>query len=180
MEKINAAREFIDQIKACLIHYDMPEGDLGKLIRTGVTDIKNIFNFSRVVGFKKAEQIANVFGLRYFEFGNPDFDFLDFDKLPPETQQVILDRKNKGYDEPKGLRLNTHIDRALSSGALKEEFTSEDVLMLFPDEIKIQTQANRITHLFKTGKFTSQVENTGKTTKKEGARGMRQILFRLR
>ncbi|MBE9601921.1 hypothetical protein [Pedobacter sp. MC2016-24] len=179
MEKINAVKEFTDQIKAYLMHYKMQEADLGKLILTGITDIKNIFKFNRVIGFKKAEQIANVFGLRYFEFGNPDFAFPDFDKLPAETQQVLLDRKEKGY-EPMQENLTVHVNSVLSSGILQDEFTSEDVLQAFPDEVRAKTQANRITHLFKTGKLKARVESTGKTRKKDGLRGTGQIIFRLK
>ncbi|PWG78095.1 helix-turn-helix domain-containing protein [Pararcticibacter amylolyticus] len=172
--------EFASQIQKYLDHFGLKQGDLGKLIGTGATDIRDILSFKRSVGLSRADRIAKVFGLRYYELGNPGHSFPTFNDLPARTRNSI--EKREQAEEPEiernvGLRLPDHVQQVLLSGRLPEEFTSSDILQLLPENIKTQIQSIRITHLLNNGKLRNSVENTKKVRKAPG-KGRGETIYR--
>lgn len=165
VHKYNPDTEFADRIQEALFHYGLEEGDLGKLIGTNATDIIKIINYTRTLGLNRANKISSVFGMKYYEFGNPKITFLPHENLPKRTLDAIKERKKNG---PSNITINTELDLpyhtmiALSKLDLKSEFTAKDILDKLPEEIKSQIEANRITVLFKTGSLKSYVEYANK------------------
>ncbi|MFA6071819.1 MAG: hypothetical protein WC810_24855 [Janthinobacterium sp.] len=181
---LDVSIEFGDQLIKYLKHFGLIEADLVRLINsTNTDDIKEILSGKKGVVLKTAERISNIFGLRYFEFGNPKRPIPKITDLPKATQAAILERKKKGNPEiirNNDLNLGVHVRNVLASAKLANEFTSSDVLKLLPAEIINQITSRRITDLFRKGELKDKVEDTGKTLKVEGKRGPKEILFRLK
>lgn len=172
MKKVgyDADKEFANRIEKALSLYGLEEADLGKLIGTNATDIKNILNLKRTLGLKRANKISGVFGMRYFQFGNPGIKFLPKEQLPIRTIDAINERLEKG---PSTVEINTdlelpfHTMEVLKKIDVTGEFTPNAIHEELPEEIRSQVGANRITVLFKTGSLKKYVEYANK---KDGKR----------
>lgn len=159
--------EFANQIKRYLKHYEVIDSDLGTLIKTGATDIKQILDLSKSVGLKRAERIANVFGLTYYEFGNPSFHFPRFKDLPNVTQELFLKRKEKGVqpvNRTKNLNLRKHIDDLINKGALNSPKTAKQMLVKLPKEVQelIKNESRRISDLLGRNEDVMVVGKSGR------------------
>lgn len=169
-EKYNPDSEYANRIKDALEFYGLEEGDLGKQIGTNASDIKKVIHLERTVGFKRANRISSVFGMKYFEFGNPDVEFLPKERLPRRTIDAINERLEKG---PTSIEINTDLDlplqtmRILNNYDATSEFTPNDIYNQLPAAVKSQIEANRITVLFKTGSLKKYVKFTNR---KDGTR----------
>lgn len=181
-EIIDISSEFGKQLEKYLKSFGLIIPDIARLIKSSTESIDNALNGKKGVVLKTAERIANLFGLRYFEFGNPKFPLPKVNDLPQDTQIAIEQRKKKGNPEiirNNDLNLGIHVRKVLESKKLASEFASSDILRLLPDEVKNQITSRRITDLLRKGELKAKVEDTGKTIKIEGKRGPKEILFRL-
>ena len=161
----NVEKEFADRISDALAHYGLGKGDIGKLIGTGATDIKRLLNLERSLGLKRANKISAVFGMKYYQFGDPQTQFLPKNKLPKQTIEAINYRMEVG---PSDIEINTDLDLPMHTMEIlrhldeESEFTPNAIYEKLPTEIKSQIQASRITVLFKTGSLSKYVEYTNK------------------
>lgn len=164
-EEYNPDEEFANRIKDALEFYELEEGDLGKQIDTNASDIKKIINLVRTLGLKRANRISAVFGMKYFEFGNPSVEFLPKEKLPRRTIEAINERLEKG---PTSIEINTELDlplqtmKILNNYNATSEFTPNDIYDRLSADVKSQIEANRITVLFKTGSLKKYVKYTNR------------------
>lgn len=157
--------EFASRIMDALTIYGLEEGDLGKLIGTNATDIRNIVSLKKTLGIKRANKIASVFGMKYYQFGNPNVKLPAKDKLPKSTILAIEERINKGpstVEIDKELNLPIHTIEVLSTLDILSEFTPKSIYEKLPEDIKSKVESNRITVLFKTGSLRNYVEYTNK------------------
>lgn len=147
----NIATEFVYQIQKYLAHFGMLEADLGALIGTGSSDINAIMNLQKSLGLIRLDRIASVFGLTYYEFGNPSHPFPSFDNLPSETKIMIEKRRvlgipNRNYEND----IAGNLDKIIhESTLLHNPVTAEEIRLHFPDDIKDTIKATRITDLLK-------------------------------
>lgn len=163
----HAEKEFADQIKKYLKHFKMLTSDLGAQIGTEATDIRRIIEYEKSVGIKRAERIAGVFGLRYYEFANPDHPLPLLKELPQKTQKVIEERKIKGYkvnSRKANLNLPRYLKALIERGELDQPTTSRQLLEKLPPVIQeqIKFQPRRISDVL--GK-TEGIEKVGKIGK---------------
>lgn len=176
-EIVNVSVEFGNQLMKYLKRFGLIEADIAKLIGSNSDAIEEILSGEKGIVLKTAEKIAwIVFGIRYFELGNPKLPLPKKADLPLATQHAIAERKEKGIPEISrntSLNLPLHVSKVLESGQLDLEFTSSDVWKLLPKNIKEQIKSIRITDLFKKGDLRGIVEETG------GKRG-REKLFKLK
>ena len=182
-EIIDVAAEFGRQLEKYLSRFQLIVADIARLTNSNTDAIDEVFDGKKGIVLKTAERISNIFGLRYFEFGDPNFPLPQIDKLPMATQKAILERKKKGSPEivrNNDLNLAVHIKGVLTSGLLENEFTSSQLLKLLPVDISSQITSRRITDLFRKGELKDKVEDTGKTVKIDGKRGPHEIVFRLK
>lgn len=87
---------FNERMREALVFYGLEASDLAYLIRSNSANIINIMEGKAGLAYAKMELISKVFGLRYYEFGNPKNNFLPIEKLASEVQDVILKRKERG------------------------------------------------------------------------------------
>lgn len=174
---IDVSTEFGSQLRKYLKHFGLIEADIARLIKSNTDTMNEILDGQKGIVLKTAEKISwVVFGIRYFEFGNPKFPIPKKNELPGKTQDAIAERKKRGVpgiNRNTNLNLPLHVSNVLKSGRLNNEFTSSDVWELLPDDIKAQIKSIRITDLFKKGELKDKVEETGQ--KRE-----RKKLYRLK
>lgn len=72
-----------------------------------LTDIIKIINYTRTLGLNRANKISSVFGMKYYEFGNPKIAFLPHENLPKRTLDAIKERKKNGPSTRSALGLRT-------------------------------------------------------------------------
>lgn len=164
----NPDDEFASRITDAMTFYGLEEGDLGKLIGTNATDIRKIISLDTTLGLKRANKIAAVFGMKYYQFGNPNIKLLVKDKLPKRTILAIDERIKSGPSTggiDTELNLPIHTIEVLSTLDLLSEFTPKSIHEKLPEDIKSKVESNRITVLFKTGSLRNFVEYANK---KEG------------
>lgn len=77
--------EFAGRLAFYLKAYGMIDEDLGKAIGTTTADAANIIEGRRGIRIRKAEHIANVFGVTYLEMINPEYPLPAVEKLPTYT-----------------------------------------------------------------------------------------------
>jgi len=170
-DNINVNVEFGAQLRRYLKHFGLIEADVARLTNLSTYSVDEILVGEKGIVLKTAEKISwVVFGIRYYEFGNPKFAIPKKKDLPAKTQDAIADRKKRGAPEINrntDLNLPLHVNKALKSGKLNNEFTSSEVWELLPDDIKGQIKSIRITDLFKKGELKNKVEETGLKRGKE-------------
>lgn len=167
--KIDVLVEFGGQVKKYLKHFQLTESDLSRLINSNTNDIQEILSGDKGVVLKSAEKISSVFGLRYFELGNPRFSIPDIERLPDQTRKVIIDRKKKGV--PVIIRnyendIAGNLDRIINESSLfHSPVTAEEIRLVFPEDIRDTIKATRITDLLKKSGRDQYVVKVGKKGK---------------
>lgn len=169
-QNLDVTIEYASQLEKYLKHFGLIEADLARLIKSISTDdIKEVLSGKKGVVLKTAEKISNVFGLRYFEVGNPKFSFPKIRELPQETQTAIEYRKEKG-----AVQINRNFDNDIAGNLdrlihetdlLKNPSTAEEIRFSFPIEIRDTIKSTRITDLLKKSgrdKFVIQVGKRGR------------------
>lgn len=182
-ETSDVSVEFGTQLMKYLKHFNLSAAYLPGLSKLSTQSVDKILVGEKGIVLKSAEDIANVFGLRYFEFANPKHPLPKFEDLPIATVEAIEKSSKTGTTKitrKKGLHLPKHVKEALNHKHLAPEFTSADVMELLPKSIKEQIKSIHITNLFNNDEFKTLVEDTGKKKKTEGKRGPSQIIYRLK
>nr|WP_068892565.1 hypothetical protein [Pedobacter panaciterrae] len=149
-EILDVSIEFGKQLLKYLKHFGLIEADLARLIKSNTDDIKEILEGKKGVVLKSAERISNVFGLRYFEFGNPKFKLPNIKDLPDQTRDLILNRKEKGVTQINrnyGIDLAGNLDKILNSTFLSTPHTAEEIWAQLPEEVRSKVEPRRVTDL---------------------------------
>src|SRR5690606_26973989 len=101
---------------------------------------------------RKLESIANLFNLRYYQFGDPNYPIPSFNRLPKNTVEKILWRRAEGaptVQEYNKLDLKHVILETLVDFVDSSEFLPSQVFSSLPKELQsLIGSATRITGLF--------------------------------
>lgn len=167
--RIAVSLEFGLQVKKYLKHFGLTEGDLSRLINSNTNTVHEILSGQKGIVLNSAEKISNIFGLRYFEFGNPLFPIPVIKKLPEETRKFIENRKKRGvqviirnYDNDIAGNLDKIINE---TDVLHHPVTAEEIRLSFPKDIRDTIKATRVTDLLKKSgrdKVVVKVDKRGK------------------
>lgn len=174
-KSIDVSKEFGAQVLRYLEHFGMTEFDLANLIGSNSNDIQEIILGSKSVVLKTAENISNVFNIRYFELGNPSFTIPDLQRLPEKTKTVIKDRARKGVTKihrDYSIDISGHLDAIITSDYLHTPRTAEQIWKQLPEDIKSKIEPRRITDLLGKNPRNQIVEKVGKNG--------REFLFQLK
>ncbi|MGH2624531.1 MAG: hypothetical protein ACRDE7_12750, partial [Sphingobacterium sp.] len=152
MSKPNAVEEFVVILQYYMDYYGLYSIDIKNLLNT-TTDIHRDLKVAKNgPTLTKAEAIANLFGLKYYEFGNPNFPLLEKENLPPRTREKIEWRKEIGPPKSKlynKLDLNQAVLNELKKFADTKEFLPSEIYRSLPTDLREKLgSATRITGLF--------------------------------
>lgn len=176
------SKEYANQLKKYMKHYHLFEQDIANLANSNVEVIYGVINCEKGIVLKTLEAIANIFGLRYFELGNPEYPMPASNTLPKKTIEKIEWRKKQGppiQTKYNIINLNQQITGVLSNYSLEAKFVPSDIFGALPSETKETIKkASRITDLF-AEELIEYVEKTGEKKKVEGKRGRQEEYYRL-
>ncbi|WPU95748.1 hypothetical protein SNE25_09480 [Mucilaginibacter sabulilitoris] len=112
-------------------------------------DIQDIIDGKKGMVLITAEKIGRVFGLTYYEFGNPKYPLPAFNELPESTKVLIAERKKVGA--PRKFvdhGLADALDKILNSHFLKEPHTAKEIFAQMPMAVRdLVRNAARISDL---------------------------------
>ncbi len=121
---------------------------------------------------KKLDAVSSLFGLTYYQFGNPDLVLPEIETLPLATQERIALRSEIGPPETRNYKkidLKNEILKALTNFDGVKEFLPSHVYESLPKEIQEKIgSATRVTGLF-SNELKSNVKKTGNSLKKSVA-----------
>ncbi|MEN5380720.1 hypothetical protein [Sphingobacterium kitahiroshimense] len=165
----NTVDEFVSIIQYYMDYYGLYNIDIKNLLNATTDIVEDLKKAKNGPTLKKLELISNVYGLRYFEFGNPHYPLPTLENLPETTREKIFQRKELGPPESKNynkLGLNQAVLNALISFEDKIEFLPSDVYESLSSDLKNKLGSpTRITGLF-SHELKNNVEKTGNNVKK--------------
>lgn len=160
MDENNRVRNLIKKYR---VHFKLSQPDLVKLTDIRQSTYRGIEEGTSTVDFEKTNKIASIYGLKVWEFINPEQEIPDFEHLAAKTKKLIRSKDtNKNGVKYANLQLPKHIEVVLKSGNLPQEFTATDIWELLPPAIKEKISPIRITDSLKKGALRKKVEDTGR------------------
>lgn len=120
--------DFQERIEEALKFYGLSSSDLAKLINASSSNIDDILKGEAGLNYIKMKRISEVFDLNYYEFGNPEVEFVAFEYLNEKTKEVIKNRKKTGKDSRDKTRyLAIELDRLIKSELFNKPIISSQV-----------------------------------------------------
>jgi hypothetical protein len=181
MSKKDIVEEFVIILQYYMDYYGLYNIDIKNLLSTTTDIVKDLKTGKNGPTIKKADSIACLFGLKYYEFANPDFPLLEKEKLPPATRAKIDQRKEIGPPKSRQynkLDLNHSVLNALKGFKDKKAFLPSEVFDTLPEDLKTKLgSATRVTGLF-SDELKENVEKTGNKLEKEGV-GRKQEYYKV-
>lgn len=179
---INVSKEYSEILKQYMRKFRLVAVDIAFLIKSNKDVIEGLLESEKGVVLKTLETIAQIFGLRYFQFGNPDFPMPEYDSLPQKTKDRIIFRKEQGISIPttyNNLDLTNKIIKTLSNYSQGDEFLASEL----GEKINTTFEFNLVDFKQITGRLNNELSEflvkTGKTLKTEGKRGRPEEYYRL-
>ncbi len=177
----NIVDEYVDILQYYLEYYGLYHIDIKNLLNTSTDIVQDIKKGKNGPTLKKLGEIAQLFGLNYYEFGNPEFKLPEKENLPTLTQEKILWRAEVGPPQSKKynkLDLNNAVIDALEAIRDMEKFLPSEVYDNLPQELKEKLGSTiRITGLF-SDELSENVEKTGEKLDK-GEVGRKQEYYKV-
>jgi len=175
-------KEYADILTKYMKKFGLEPIDIAYLAKSAKKNIIAVLNQTGSLEIETLEAISQIFGLRYYQFGDPNFSLPKFESLPDRTKERIIHRKEVGQPIPKtysSLELKEKITNVLSDYHVGSIF--------LPSELgnKINTKFDLGLSDFKqiTDRLKKDlhgiVEKTGKKNKVKGKRGRPEEYYRL-
>lgn len=179
---INVSIEYSQVLKGYMSEYNMEAIDIAFLIKTKKEVIEGLLDSKKGIVLNTLEAIAQIFGLRYFQFGDPNFPMPDYHSLPQKTKDRITYRKKEGSSLSRSynsLGLTEKILIVLSKYGAEDQFLPSEIGKKVNIEFNLNlVDFNKITDRFKKG-LKGIVEKTGNTHKIEDKKGPSEEYYRL-
>lgn len=177
----NPLNEYALILESNMKKFGLESLDIAFLSGVNKKTIDAVLNRTGGIELKSLESISCIFGLRYFQFGNPDFDISQFDSLPEETKVRIAFRKadgqhiNTDYDHP---LLNEKIKIILTNYNIGDEFLSEDIVREMLKVFKEKVSTSKVTKRL-VNSLSEYALQTKKTYKVKGKKGRKPMYYKL-
>ncbi|MEC3881616.1 hypothetical protein [Parapedobacter sp. 10938] len=174
--------EFVLALEYYMDYYGLYGVDIKKLLKATTDIVKDLKNGKNGPTITKAESISQIFGLRYYQFVDPEVSPLPKEELPAATITAIDDRNENGPPESRGsynsLNLKHFIINALVDFKDRKEFLPSDVYEVLPEELKSKLKSPiRVTGLF-SNELKKNVEKTNNSLQK-GQAGRPEEYYRV-
>ena len=179
---MNVASEYAKQLKNYMKRFGLQNVDVAYLAKTNREVVSGILKGEKGAVLKTLEAISNIFGLRYFEFGNPNNSIPSFDSLPEKTKQRIAYRKAEG--DPKAVTytpsdINHQISKVIKNYKIGDEFLAEDVANSILEEDGETYSVSQIIDRFKKS-FKGEIEKTERKDTTRIGRGPKPVFYKLK
>jgi len=167
-----AVEEFAKILKQYMKKFGLDPIDIAFLSKVNKKTIEAVLAETGGIELDSVDEISLIFGLRYYEFGNPDFEIPSLDSLPEHTKARIAFRKKEGpheettYDQR---LLNEKIIVVLSEYNKDEEFLAEDISaalnVKFQETVSTSEVTSRLSNYLNAYVVQTDKKDTSKTGK---------------
>lgn len=165
----HALKELLIILKYYMDYYGLYSIDVTKLLKSTRDIIKELNESKNGPTLKKLDAIASIFGLKYYQFGNPEYALPEYEHLPRATREKIDWRREVGPPESrnyKKLDLNNAVLNVLQNFVNREEFLPSEIYESLSSNLKNELgSATRVTGLF-SDELKEYVKKTGNRIKK--------------
>lgn len=174
-------KEYASILERYMKEFGLETLDIAFLASVNKKTIDAVLNRAGGIELDSLEAISQIFGLRYFQFGNPDFKLTSFDSLPEKTKTRIVFRKKEGthkrttYDQR---LLNEKITIVLTKYDKGDEFLSvhiaNQLFETFKEKVTTSEVGKRLVNSLNEYVFQTKKKYGGKESK-----GRKPYYFRL-
>lgn len=181
MIKIDLSKEYSKILKKYLKAFGLESIDIAYLVQTKKDVIDGVLKNEKSVVLYTLEQIAQIFNLRYFEFGNPNYPIPSFDSLPEKTKQRIAYRKKEGPAKEityTSSEINISISKVLATFKVGDEFLAEEIASIIKEKYHLTYSVSEIINRFNNS-FKGSVEKTSRKDESRKGRGPKPVYYRL-
>lgn len=173
--------QYAQILSNCLHKYGLEPIDIAFLSKTSKKSIDALLTQKGSVTLESLEAIAQVFGLHYYELGNPRTVIPPIEKLPAKTKKRIIYRKEKGPSEPtnyQSLHLNEKILIVLSDYSPQDHFLGHSIAEGLKQRFALDLSVSQILDRFKKS-FKTVVTRTNIQVEKTAGRGPKPYYYQL-
>lgn len=169
--------EFGRQAKKFRLQFGLSQKELAKLSHMSPSEYgvleKGITNYN----VEKLQNVASVYGLVYYQFGNPNCKFPAYSKLPGKTRKAIISRQKplRIYRDRLIIEHLTLILEELSTG---DEFLIKYLRTKINEEYSIQYKDEEISGTIDKN-FSEYVVKTDKQDMTKEGRGAKPFYYKL-
>ncbi|SOD15132.1 hypothetical protein [Pedobacter xixiisoli] len=155
--------------------------DIAYLANSVKKTISSVLDDTGSLKLETVEAVAKSFGLRYFEFGNPNYPMPSFESLPEKTKQRIAYRKKEGpaiettYTTSE---INDQIKKVLASYQIGDEFLANDISIRIYEKYGVKYTVTEIVNRFRNS-LQEYIENTKRKVLERQGRGPKPVFYRL-
>ncbi|WP_316801446.1 hypothetical protein [Pedobacter frigidisoli] len=181
MNKLELSEEFAKILVRYFSEFNLEPIDVAHLINTKKEVIERLLSGESTVVHYTLEQIAQIFGLRYFKFGDPETPLPSYESLPDSTKDRIELRLREGpsvvtkYNPSK---IYQHMSSLLSAFKIGERFLATNMAELIFKEYGIKYKPSDIIIRLNTS-FKDFVEKTGEKEVAKKGPGAKPEYYRL-
>lgn len=177
-----ATKEYADILKKYMKKFSLDIVDIVFLAKsTNKKNIQALLDYKGGLTLETQEAISAIFGLRYFEFGNPNQPIPKLDSLPEKTKLRIAFRKQEGT--PREItythsKINQQIADVITNFNVGDEFLAEDIASSILKEYEITYSASQIIDRINKSFKEVIIKTDRKETNRKG-RGPKPIYYKL-
>lgn len=174
-------KELIEILLKYMEKFGLEPIDVAYLSKVNKKTIETLLAGTGGIELESVDDISLIFGLRYFQFGNPDFEMPSFDSLPEATKARIALRKKEGPHEKttySTVLLNEKIVVVLAEYKKGDEFLAEhivrDLAKSFEENFSTSEVGKRLSE-----SLTDYITKTNRQDKDRTRRGPKPFYFEL-
>lgn len=181
MEEVLVLKEFSKILRKYMKTFSLETIDIAYLANSNKRTISSVLDNLGSLQLETAEAIAKSFGLRYYEFGNPNHPIPSFNSLPEKTKQRTTYRKKEGPAKEityTSSDINSCISEVLSTYKVDDEFLAEEIANSIREKYRLTYSVSEIINRFNNSFKNSIVKTNRKDVRREG-RGPKPVYYRL-
>lgn len=173
--------EFAKILRKYMKKFGLNPIDIAFLSKVNKKTIDAVLAGTGGIELDSVDEISLIFGLRYFEFGNPDFAMPSFDSLPEATKVRIAFRKKEGPHEDttyNTVLLNEKIVVVLAEYKNGDEFLAEHIVAKLLETFKEKMSTSEVTTRL-SNSLIKYVAQTDKKHESKMGKGRKPFYYRL-
>lgn len=173
--------EFAKILKKYMKKFSLDPIDIAFLSKVNKKTIDAVLAGTGGIELDSVDEISLIFGLRYFELGNPAFAMPSSDSLPDATKARIALRKKEGPHEETSYdrrRLNEKIIIVLAEYNKDDEFLAEHIVTKLFETFKEKVRTSEVTTRLSNSLNEYAIQTKRKDESKKG-KGRRPYYFRM-
>ena len=181
MNENNLISEYAQILDIYLNKFGLSTLDIAYLAKVNKKTIDTVLAKSGGIELYTLEAISQVFGLRYFEFGDPSFKIPTFNSLPEHTKIRIAFRKQEGLYHEKSYEkrfLNEKIIVILAKYSKGDEFLSEHIVNQLIEDFKEKENASEVSKRL-VNSLNEYILQTKKAYTRKGKRGRKPFYYKI-